>query len=184
MIILSCLKGKSNFKKILNNYINLTNYGSLTCPCCSSSNIIRWGTYERNVIYFESDNKTLTSFVLTIQRVRCKSCGKTHALLPFGIIPYKQFTDEVISQILVELLYCSIEEVSEEHSINPSLIKKWKKQYNKYHKSRISTFLSNHNSKNTLNLFISIKENKINYIDKFKVVFMQIKLGYLSLSPS
>ena len=113
----------------------------------------------------------------------CKSCNKTHALLPFGIIPYKQFTDEIISKIFLELINNSLEEISNKYFIDQSIIKKWINQYN-YHKSKMNTFMKSHNNENSIMNFLNNFINKVNYIKKYNLCFMQIKLGCLGLCSS
>ena len=130
MIILNSKKRNTKFKEIIHNYVKVCNFGLLECPHCGSTHIIKWGTYERNVIFFNENGTILEAFLLTVQRVKCKSCNKTHALLPFGIIPYKQFSDEVISKILLELLSSNIDDVSSKYSIDSSVIKRWMHQMN------------------------------------------------------
>lgn len=184
MIILNRKKINTNFIEILQNYINLINFGYLECPHCHSNNIIKWGTYNRNVIFFSFDNISLKSFVFSIQRVKCKSCGKTHALLPFGVIPYKQFTSNVIIKILNELLHTSLEKLSIKYSINISILKKWKRDFKSYHLPRLTTLMSNKNISNILNIFSNDINIQKDYIVKNKFCFMQIKLSLLTLCPS
>jgi len=150
MIILYSKKININFKERIQIYLNTVNFGYLGCPNCHSHDLIRWGYYERNVIFFSSDEITIESSIIKIQRVMCKGCDKTHALLPFGIIPYKQFTDEVISKILFELTNDSLENTSNKYLIDQSIIKKWCYQYNQFHKSRVNTLTKLHHSKNSL----------------------------------
>ncbi len=56
MIALNLEKIKSNlpssFQEQLKVYSEILNYGPLQCPHCHSSNVICWGSYERNVIFF------------------------------------------------------------------------------------------------------------------------------------
>jgi hypothetical protein len=62
---------------------------SLKCPCCSSvGNFEKHGFYERSIKIETPDNKG--KLVLSISRVKCLGCGKTHALLPTWIVPYSQ----------------------------------------------------------------------------------------------
>lgn len=182
MIILYSKKINTSFKEELQNYLNIVNFGNIECPNCCSHNLIRWGNYERNVIFFSNDKTTLESITIKIQRFKCKSCNKTHALLPFGIIPYKQFTDEVVSKILLELVNDKIENVITRYQIDQSLITRWLFQYNKYHKSKINTLIKNHND-NALKDFL-FNDKKRDYIEKYNNCFMQIKLGYLNLCSS
>lgn len=184
MIILYSKKININFKEIIQIYLNTVNFGNLECPNCHSHDLIRWGYYERNIIFFSDDKLTIESNILKIQRVKCKGCGKTHALFPFGIIPYKQFTDEVISKILFELTNNTLENTSNKYSIDQSIIKKWCYQYNQFHKSRVNTLTKLHHSKNSLKQFINVFVNKLNYINNYNLCFMQIKLGCLGLCSS
>lgn len=87
MIILNEIKSKDYDEKILNGNNGISDY---VCPKCNAKgSMIRHADYERNVITFEDDTVTYSN--LTILRVKCKSCGSTHALLPGNLIPYKQF---------------------------------------------------------------------------------------------
>lgn len=184
MIILYSKKINTNFKETIQNYLNTVNFGHIECPKCHSHDLIRWGYYERNVIHFSNNNNVLESNILKIQRIRCKSCGKTHALLPFGIIPYKQFTDEVISKILFKLANNTLENISNKYLIDQSIIKRWCYQYNTFHKSRVNTLMKSHNNRESLTRFINQFINKFNYIDNYNLCFMQIKLGCLGLCSS
>lgn len=184
MIILYSKKINTNLKKTIQNYLNTVNFGHLECPNCHSHDLIRWGYYERNVIFFSNDKNDIESSIIKIQRIRCKSCGKTHALLPFGIIPFKQFTDEVISKILFELTNNTLENISNKYLIDQSIIKKWCYQYNQLHKSKVNTLTKHHNSKESLRQFINNFINKLYYINIYNLCFMQIKLGCLGLCSS
>ena len=183
MIVLILKKINCKFKKNIINYENIINFGHLECPHCNSLSLIRWGFYERGVIFF-SDECILESKIIKIQRVKCKACGKTHALLPFGIIPYKQFSDEVISKVLLDRTVKSIDIVADTYKIEPSIIKSIEKQFKKYHLPKVSTITKCHNIKSMLDKFFKNTKNKINYIKRYSTVFMQIKSGILSLSPS
>lgn len=171
-------------KELLQDYFNINNFGPLECPHCHSSQFLKWGFYIRNIIFFGNDGVSLESYHLSVQRVRCKSCGKTHALLPFGIIPYKQFSDEVISKVFYELLTSSTDDVSSKYLIDPSIIKNWKYQLKEYHLPFISTLFGGHNTRNILNDFLMNIPNKLIYINVNHYCFMQIKMGILGLCPS
>jgi len=62
--------------------------------CGYGGNLHRHATYQRNVIC-----KSITASV-TIQRVICPDCRKTHALIPSDLIPYFQHTLETILNLL------------------------------------------------------------------------------------
>lgn len=70
-----------NTKEYLNYIVNLE-IKTITCPNCGTCDLERHGYYKRYVII--SRNK----YYIRILRVRCKRCGRTHAVLPDFIIPY------------------------------------------------------------------------------------------------
>lgn len=54
------------------------------CPCGKSGCLIRYGYYTRKV-------KIMSTLIsLVVQRVRCRECGHTHALIPSPLVPYSQ----------------------------------------------------------------------------------------------
>lgn len=175
MLILNSTKINSKFQEQIKKYQKMINYGVLECPCCKSKEYIRWGHYERGVTYFK-ENK-IYSEIVRIQRIRCKSCNKTHALLPFGIVPYKQLTDEVFLSIFIDEL--------EENIWGEDSILYWKKQFRKYHFPYLCSLLQKRNKFQILNQIRNQKEEiLIRYIKETKKCFMQIKLGYLGYAPS
>ncbi len=86
MIMITIFMNKSNpiYQKKYNNMINNLPLHKLECTCRQKGNLIKHGYYERSIIF----NSQLTS--LKILRVKCKSCGKTHAILPECIVPYSR----------------------------------------------------------------------------------------------
>lgn len=65
------------------------------CPhpdCQAAGSLIRWGTYERSALTGEADYR------IRIQRVRCKSCGRTHSLLPDFLHPHRHFVISLLQQ--------------------------------------------------------------------------------------
>ena len=60
----------------------------LKCPC-SSCEFILWGTYRRKL---DSDEGS----TLFVQRVRCKVCKKTHAVLPSFVLGRVRHTAETV----------------------------------------------------------------------------------------
>lgn len=91
------------------------------CPACGSKDIIFWSGYWRYVVVGEYARR------LFIHRTRCKSCGKTHSILPWFIIPFRTHLASVIG-------YCiwlkivkgkSIRALAKELRINRSTISGW-----------------------------------------------------------
>jgi len=68
------------------------------CPNCSTTGeLIRWGVYLR---WCYSDEY---EYELVIQRVRCKACARTHAVLPDFLHPYRRYALDMLSEVV--LLY-------------------------------------------------------------------------------
>lgn len=69
---------------LYDTYISTLQFHQLTCSCgrCGSLNI--HGYYTRKLKSYA------IKVHLNICRVKCSSCGKTHALLPSSIVPYSQ----------------------------------------------------------------------------------------------
>lgn len=85
MIIDNQLKNKEYFQ-----IIHSSNLSKYDCPKCGAkASMTRHAYYERNVISII--NAIMIYTILKILRVKCTSCGSTHAILPSDIIPYKQF---------------------------------------------------------------------------------------------
>ncbi len=56
----------------------------LPCTCSCRGSLIRYGSYRRHI---KTDG---SKFPLRIQRVLCRSCGRSHALLTSAMVPYSQ----------------------------------------------------------------------------------------------
>lgn len=67
------------------------------CPhpgCQASHSLIRWGSYQRWACTEAGDYR------LCIQRVRCKSCGRTHSLLPDFLHPHRHYVLELLQRVV------------------------------------------------------------------------------------
>lgn len=56
----------------------------LSCSCSHAGCLVRHGYYRRRLKTRQG------TIVLRILRVKCKECGRTHAILPELIVPYSQ----------------------------------------------------------------------------------------------
>ncbi|MCM1197229.1 MAG: DUF6431 domain-containing protein [Roseburia sp.] len=172
MIILNDKKIKRNIKEILNNYQISLNFGFLECPYCKSSNLIRWGKYIRNCYYIDDNNVIFD--ILKIQRVKCKDCNHTHALLPSFIIPYKQFLLDVI------LTCINNNSITYKYKFSFDTISKWKYQFNKF-LPYLKTIYFNHN-----NLINYIIDNIFNVYENFyntcKKILMMTHKGIFNMA--
>lgn len=66
----------------------------LTCSCGHSGCLCFHGRYNRHVI------TEVFCFLLSVCRVKCSHCGRTHAILPASVVPYAR----LVLSIQVEIL--------------------------------------------------------------------------------
>lgn len=69
-----------------NQVINDLPLHTIQCTCGKSGCLIRYGHYSRNIKFLSN------LLCLIIQRLWCKECHKTHALIPSLLVPYSQVT--------------------------------------------------------------------------------------------
>ena len=133
MILLYSQKCNTNFEKSLNFYYSVDIYSSCECPFCGSNDLIKWGKYSRGV-YFISNGQIVFKSI-DIQRLKCKNCGKTHALLPSIIVPYKQPVLDVILSAIDDLPIANIPDFSFD------TVNKWKHDFHKLFLPYLKTLL-------------------------------------------
>jgi len=181
MILLNNMKvNKNEIEKTENiefsieDYKKLNNFGLLKCPCCSSTELIRWGYYYRSVILLI--NTEVVCIHLSVQRVKCNSCNKTHAVMPMGIIPYKQHALDIIIEALIDSNNAPILE-----NISLDTIDNWKKQLRKI----ISYLIVLFKEQSINNILLKIKNQLITffkeYYQKYRKCFLQNKFLYLNM---
>ena len=67
----------------------------LRCSCGHAGCLVRHGYYSRRL-------KTLgETIILRILRVKCKECGRTHAILPEVVVPYSQIPADLQQYMLL-----------------------------------------------------------------------------------
>ena len=98
MIIHYSTKVKKFSKKNIYKYEETENFNIKGCPHCGSDDYIRWGNYERNIVYFKNGIKYEET--IKIKRIKCNNCNKTHSIIPAFLIPYKVHTLEYIIEVL------------------------------------------------------------------------------------
>lgn len=111
----------NNYKqKILDNYSNLY----YSCPKCGANHsLIRHGTYDRNLILLDASN-IIRELKFNVLRVKCKSCGSTHTILPNDIIPYCIYSFSFIITLLSKryIYKEKITDISENLSVSFQMI--------------------------------------------------------------
>lgn len=75
-----------------------------TCPSCGEAGCVcLHGSYSRGITRWLRQMRRPVARKMLIDRVRCKRCGKTHALLPTEVIPYTVLCVELCLQIAIAL---------------------------------------------------------------------------------
>jgi hypothetical protein len=67
------------------------------CPhpeCRAAGCLIRWGTYVRWACTAGKD------YLIRVQRIRCKVCGRTHSLLPDFLHPYRHYVIRLLQNVI------------------------------------------------------------------------------------
>ena len=116
-------------------FIAMLNIFALECNNCHRrGECIRHGYYERGYLLTAED--VLVGTRIRILRVRCKHCGRTHAILPEEIIPYIRFTATFIGSALGRYYtrtYCARKETAESICLDLAIevpqLYRWKKRF-------------------------------------------------------
>lgn len=91
------------------------------CPYCNRKNaLINYGHYNRNVSFVCKNE--IKNFYVSVQRVRCKSCKRTHALLPCFIIPYVIMASFSIAKIVANTAQKSAYQICKLFSLSHQII--------------------------------------------------------------
>jgi len=106
------------------------------CPFCSAKHPDwkRHAVYERYLISFESGRNI--SYLITIVRYKCSSCGHTHAILPEFIIPYQSYSLLFILSVMRDYFMGSltVADICEKYDISISTLYSWKKLFLRHKK--------------------------------------------------
>lgn len=115
------------------SFLQELNILSIECTCHIKGCLIYYGWYKRTVKLPEG------SFELSIQRVRCTKCLKTHALIPSVLVPYSQIPLEDQQGILSRAENGQKADAVLEQNpfIDESNVKYIIRQYRKHWKERI-----------------------------------------------
>ena len=121
---------KVNSKKIeeiIKKYEETNNIMGFVCPHCGGKESTYYGSYRRNVIEI---NEKRVETTINIKRLKCSGCGKTHAVIPTFLIPYKQHTVETVNEILKEKIVeeKTNREIEETTGVTRQLLRKWIKE--------------------------------------------------------
>lgn len=124
---------KGSIQDLYTIFLDSLNLFSLTCPHCRHrGNFVFNGTYLRYCISI--GHGTITETAMALQRVKCKQCGHTHALLPNLMVPYHTYSYAFIIAVLASyyLEHKSIDEICHQYDISHPLLYTWKKRFQKH----------------------------------------------------
>ena len=97
------------------------------CPhpeCQASDCLIRWGTYAR---WARTDDINCR---ISIQRIRCKVCGRTHSLLPDFVHPYRRYDIGLMQHMVSRYVmkgqgWSSLEQHMPSSDLDRSTVREW-----------------------------------------------------------
>ncbi len=123
-------------QKTYENIINSLQFHQLQCTCGHSGCLTIHGYYTRSL------KKDDSGISLSICRVRCSHCGRTHALLPSLLVPYSQVSlQDQISIISAYEASGDYEKImAGTPSVDENLIASIIKRYGKHWMQKIRSF--------------------------------------------
>ena len=101
------------------------------CPACKAKRPgwSMFDSYERDLIAFEKDSQVI--YRIAISRIKCSSCGNTHAILPEIIIPHGSYSLTFILQVLRDyyLSRMTVQALCGKYTIAVSTLYAWKRLF-------------------------------------------------------
>lgn len=110
-----------NVKDYRKNFLRYLERLEFLCPACGTRTVLH-GCYDRHI---HTDEKIEW---LTIQRVKCIGCGKTHAVLPDFTRPYKHYCAADIEFTLRDVENGAATEQANT-SASTSTVKRWVRDF-------------------------------------------------------
>lgn len=160
-------------QSIYNLFIQSINLSKCVCSCGAHGRFYKHGYYVRSV---KNPNNKVQ---IAILRLKCKSCGKTHAILHPDLIPYSQIIyDDTINIILTyEQGQSSKNILINNPEITESDVRYTIKKYLKYWRDRLLSIsaIPIHKLLPSYDIRKSISNN-------FRLAFMQIKRCYYRIN--
>lgn len=170
MIIQETEKVNRKISIKIKKYEEQLNITSIKCPNCESSEYEYYGSYIRNILYLEKEK--LIEKTIKIKRIRCQGCGKTHAIIPDFIIPYKQHELKLINKVLKEKMSSKkVTEISKNNKVSRQLINKWIKSFQKI-KAKVETMLVVFDMKKLGKEIIKMDNMIKKYYKQYKEIYM------------
>ena len=137
MITINSNKIKTLNQDNYNKLINSININQITCSCGHSACLTKHAYYTRSLKI--SGGLKLS---LSILRVKCSLCGKTHAILPSVVVPYSQVSLPDHISVIINYLNnkSQVPVMNNNPLIDESSIFYILRIFKKYWKQRLHTF--------------------------------------------
>jgi transposase-like protein len=112
-----------NVKTYIENFSKVLVIVDRICPLCRGD-CIRHGFYERYVIVGQE------SLIIIILRLKCKGCGKTHAVIPEFLRPYSPYQQDIREKAM-KLIYQGMAraETARKMGLSRELLRWWRKAF-------------------------------------------------------
>lgn len=96
------------------------------CPACGGRDIIFWSGYFRYVVLSDATSKKLF-----IRRVYCRSCNKTHSLLPWFVLVKRVYLASLIGDVLTSKIIkgISTRSIAKDLGLSRRTIRGWIKRF-------------------------------------------------------
>ena len=127
------LKSTAEMINLYVQFVSSLNVLGLECNNCHwKGSCIRHGYYQRSYLLNVGDLMS-GGTKIKILRVKCKHCGRTHAILPEEIVPYLSFSTVFIYPILWQYYAKekTIEAICREFQIAVPQLYRWKERFEK-----------------------------------------------------
>jgi hypothetical protein len=158
---------------------------NIICPnhdCGFRGDFVFNGTYKRYYITL-CDGQILEEFFY-VQVIKCRRCGKSHALLPSFLVPYLSYTNTFIIMVLAEryINKLTISDICNKYQINPTLFYQWIKRFNKDKVlASIVLQIQSNKPKMVLDTLLTLAEDQItvflkNFYSAYTLMFLQIEM--------
>ena len=146
------------------NGADLLDLSETRCACGAKGDFTIHGHYDR---YLQCDSEDT---ILTITRVRCLSCGRTHALLPIIIIPYLIISNPIVTKVIATFRKedIKVSTISKLYHLPYVVVKKLIDYYKGEHKQRLESVEATLSYTSLLS-----KEFITRYIQENSLLFMQ-----------
>ena len=125
-------KKSADWTELYERYSENLNVFALECNDCHwKGYCIRYGHYRR--CYLLDPDDLMAGTTIRIQRVMCKHCGHTHAVMPEEIVPYLQYSVVFIYLVLFQYYFTAetVESICMVLKITAPQIYRWKKRFEK-----------------------------------------------------